>query len=178
MRWTRRSRHSMLHQQRPPPNRRFTRSLLDLFAGDIQPHQNFLIGDNKLRVVPEWPTKRFGELESQMTGIAAPRERPETIPYAIPSEDSGFVNNFMQATSNLGPEYNCSSGLLDDSETRIPNMISDCISTGRTHLADDRNLFAHILFMAQDGIAISYKINGPSKPMNGMVEAMSDLLLG
>jgi hypothetical protein len=84
----------------------------------------------------------------------------------------------MQATSNLGPEYNYSSGLLDDSETRIPNMISDCISTGRTHLADDRNLFAHILFMAQDGIAISYKINGPSKPMNGMVEAMSDLLLG
>ena len=57
-------------------------------------------------------------------------------------------------------------------------MIADCIPTGRAHLVDDRNLFAHILFMAQDGIAISYKINGPSKRMDGMVEAMCDLLLG
>jgi hypothetical protein len=94
-----------------------------------------------------------------------PRERLETTPYAIrrdiPSEDSGFVNNFMQAISNLGPDDNYSGGLLDDSEIRIPNMISDC-TTGRAHLVDDRNLFSYILFMAQ----------------GGMVEAMSDLLLG
>lgn len=129
-----------------------------------------------------WLMKRFDELESRMTGIAAPRERLETILYAIwrdiPSEDNGFVNNFMQAISNLGPRDNYSRGLLDDSETRISNMIADCIPTGRAHLVDDRNLFAHILFMAQDGIAISYKINGPSKRMDGMVEAMCDLLLG
>ena len=41
-------------------------------------------------------------------------------------------------------------------------MISDCISTGRAHLVDDRNLFSYILFEAQ----------------GGMVKTMCDLLLG
>lgn len=129
-----------------------------------------------------WLMKRFDELESRMTGIAVPRERLQTILYVvwqdIPSEDNGFVNNLMQAISNLGPKDNYSRDLLDDCETRISTMIGGCIPTDRAHLVDDRNLFAHILFMAQDGFAISYKINGPSKRMDGMVKAMCDLLLG
>jgi AcrR family transcriptional regulator len=128
-----------------------------------------------------WLMKRFDELESRMTGIAAPRKRLETILYAIwrdiPSEDNGFVNNLMQAISNLGPKDTYSRDLLDDCETRISTMIADCIPEERAHLVDHRNLFAHILFMAQDGFAISYKINGPSKRMDAMVAAMCDLLL-
>lgn len=129
-----------------------------------------------------WLMKRFDELETRITEIDAPGKRLETILYAlwrdIPSEDNGFVNNLMQAISNLGPKDSYSRDLLDDCETRISAMIADCLPEEREHLVDDRNLFAHILFMAQDGFAISYKINGPSKRMDGMVEAMCDLLLG
>jgi len=129
-----------------------------------------------------WLMERFDELESRMAGIASPRERLETILYAIwrdiPTEDNGFVNNLMQAISNLGPKDNYSRDLLDDCEARISAMIAGCIPDDRADLVDDRNLLAHILFMAQDGFAISYKINGASKRMDAMVAAMSDMLLG
>lgn len=129
-----------------------------------------------------WLMKRFDDLEARMTGNDAPRERLETILYALwrdmPSEDNGFVNNLMQAISNLGPKDKYSRDLLDDCETRISRMIADCLPADRSHLVDERNLYAHILFMAQDGFAISYQINGPSKRMDAMVEAMCDMLLG
>ena len=129
-----------------------------------------------------WLMKRFDELEARVDACATSRERLETVIYAlwrdIPSEDNGFVNNLMQAISNLGPKDNYSRDLLDDCETRISTMLSACLPAERRHLADDRNLYAHILFMAQDGFAISYKINGPSKRMDAMVAAMCDLLLG
>ncbi len=129
-----------------------------------------------------WLMQRFDELEGRMAKIATPRERLETILYAIwrdiPSEDNGFANNLMQAISNLGPKDKYSRELLDDCETRISAMLRGCLPPERAHLADDRNLFAHILFMAQDGFAISFRINGPSKRMDPMVAAMCDLLLG
>lgn len=129
-----------------------------------------------------WLMKRFDELEARVSDIATPRDRLETILYAIwrdiPSEDNGFVNNLMQAISNLGPKDTYSRDLLDDCESRISAMIADCIPKQQAHLVDDRNLFAHILFMAQDGFAISYKINGPSKRMDAIVAAMCDLMLG
>ena len=129
-----------------------------------------------------WLMQRFDELETRMTDISQPRKRLETILYAIwrdiPSEDNGFVNNLMQAVSNLGPKDRYSRELLDDCETRISAMLHGCLPENRAHLADDRNLFAHILFMAQDGFAISFKINGPAKRMDAMVAGMCDLLLG
>lgn len=129
-----------------------------------------------------WLMERFDNLEARVSDIDAPRDRLETILYAIwrdiPSEDNGFVNNLMQAISNLGPKDNYSRDLLDDCETRISAIIGDCIPEDRARLVDSRNLLAHILFMAQDGFAISYKINGPSKRMDAMVDAMCDLLLG
>lgn len=129
-----------------------------------------------------WLMERFDNLEARVSEISAPRDRLETILYAIwrdlPSEDNGFVNNLMQAISNLGPTDTYSRELLDDCETRISRMVAECIPKKQGHLVDDRNLFAHILFMAQDGFAISYKINGPSKRMDAMVAAMCDLLLG
>lgn len=129
-----------------------------------------------------WLMKRFDELEARMAETGAPRDRLETILYALwrdmPSEDNGFVNNLMQAISNLGPKDTYSRDLLDDCENRISAMIADCLPADHAHLVDNRNLFAHILFMAQDGFAISYKINGPSKRMDAMVAAMCDLLLG
>ena len=129
-----------------------------------------------------WLMQRFDELETRMTAIAAPRERLETVLYAIwrdiPREDNGFVNNLMQAISNLGPRDKYSRALLDDCETRISKMLRDCLPPDRAHLTDERNLFAHILFMAQDGFAINFRINGPPKRMDAMVAAMCDLLLG
>lgn len=128
-----------------------------------------------------WLMQRFDDLEARIAEIGAPRKRLETLLYAVwrdlPSEDNGFVNNLMQAISNLGPKDNYSRGLLDECETRISNMLRGCLPANRAHLADERNLFAHILFMAQDGFAISYKINGPSKRMDAMVAGMCDLLL-
>lgn len=129
-----------------------------------------------------WLMQRFDELEARMEKIATPRARLETLIYALwrdlPGEDNGFVNNLMQAISNLGPKDNYSRDLLDECESRISVMLRGCLPEDRAHLADGRNLFAHILFMAQDGFAISYKINGPSKRMDAMVAGMCDLLLG
>lgn len=128
-----------------------------------------------------WLMQRFDELESRMAEIATPRQRLETVLYALwrdlPGEDNGFVNNLMQAVSNLGPKDNYSRDLLNDCEKRVSKMLQGCLAADRAHLADDRNLFAHILFMAQDGFAISFRINGPSKRMDAMVAGMCDLLL-
>lgn len=129
-----------------------------------------------------WLMARFTDLEARMAKIDDPRTGIETVLYAvwrdIPIDDNGFVNNLMQAISNLGPKDKYSRGLLDDCENRVSSMLRDCLPQERAHLIDDRNLFAHILFMAQDGFAISYKINGPSKRMKAMVDAMCDMLLG
>jgi AcrR family transcriptional regulator len=129
-----------------------------------------------------WLMKRFDELESRVADIAAPRDRLETILYAIwrdiPREDNGFVNNLMQAISNLGPDDNYSRDLLDDCESRISGMIAGCLPADRAVLVDERNILAHILFMAQDGFAISYKISGESSRMDAMVAAMTDMLTG
>jgi AcrR family transcriptional regulator len=128
-----------------------------------------------------WLMRRFDELESRMAEITSQRERLETLIYAlwrdIPAEDNGFANNLMQAVSNLGPKDTYSRDLLDECETRVSTMLRGCVPAERANLADERKLFAHILFMAQDGFAISYKINGPSKRMDAMVAGMCDLML-
>lgn len=129
-----------------------------------------------------WLMRRFDELEARMSGIPDRRKRLETLFFAIwqdiPQEDNGFANNLMQAISNLGPKDNYSRELLDDCETRVSALLRGCLPDDRAHLADERNLFAHILFMAQDGFAITFRINGPSGRMDDMVAGMCDLLLG
>lgn len=129
-----------------------------------------------------WLMQRFDELESKMADIADRRSRLETLLYTIwrdiPAEDNGFANNLMQAITTLGRTDSYSRELLDDCERRISAMLRDCLPDDRAPLADERNLFAHVLFMAQDGFAINFKINGPSKRMDAMVAGMCDLLLG
>ncbi len=152
----------------------------------VAPSSLYVYFDSKLDILfavyRPWLMQRFDELETRMSQITEPRDRLETILYAIwrdiPSEDNGFVNNLMQAISNLAPKDRYSRELLDDCETRVSAMLRSCLPDTRAHLADDCNLFAHILFMAQDGFAISFKLNGPSKRMDGMVAGMCDLLQG
>lgn len=152
----------------------------------VAPSSLYVYFDSKLDILfavyRPWLMQRFDELEVRMAKIASPRKRLETTLYTIwrdiPSEDNGFSNNLVQAISNLGPRDRYSRDLLNDCEIRISAMLRDCLPPERTHLADGRNLFAHILFMAQDGFAISFRVNGPSKRMDAMVTAMCDLLMG
>lgn len=129
-----------------------------------------------------WLMARLDALEAELEGIDAPRRRLETLLYAlwrdIPAEDNGFANNLMQAISNLGPDDSYSRDLLESCETRVSTLLRTCLPPDRAALADGRNLLAHILYMAQDGFAINFKANGPSKRMDAMVGAMCDLLLG
>ena len=61
---------------------------------------------------------------------------------------------------------------------RLFAMLHACLPPHRRALADERNLLSHILYMAQDGFAISHRLNGPSRRMDAMVDGMCGLLLG
>lgn len=129
-----------------------------------------------------WLMARLDALEARIAATPEPAARLRTLLYAlwrdIPADDNGFANNLMQAISNLdsGDEY--SRDLLDDCEARVSAMLRDCLPPHRSTLADGRNLLSHILYMAQDGFAISHRLNGPSHRMDAIVESMCELLLG
>ena len=95
----------------------------------------------------------------------------------IPQEDNGFANNLMQAMTTMGVNDGYSRDLLLECENRVSAMLRDCLPAARQHLADESSLLSHILFMAQDGFVINYRINGPSQRMDAMVDAMCDLLM-
>lgn len=127
-----------------------------------------------------WLMARLDALETELGTIGNPELRLKTLLYAlwrdIPADDNGFANNLMQAISNLATNDEYSRDLLDECETRVSAMLRACLPPERHALADGRNLLAHILYMAQDGLVISNKLNGPSRRMDAMVETMCDLL--
>lgn len=150
----------------------------------VAPSSLYVYFDSKLDILFEvyrpWLSARLDALERTLSGIAEPDQRLRTLLYAIwrdiPAEDNGFANNLMQAISNLRPEERYSRKLLDTCEARVSAMLRTCLPAHRQDLTDDRSLLSHILFMAQDGFAINLKINGPSRRMDAMVDAMCALL--
>ncbi len=46
------------------------------------------------------------------------------------------------------------------------------------HSRVDDDLVSHLLFMAFDGFAINYKLNGKSQPAEAISEMLADLILG
>jgi AcrR family transcriptional regulator len=136
--------------------------------------------DLLFEVYRPWLMDRLDALEARLAAIADPRDRLRTLLYAVwrdlPQDDNGFANNLVQAISNLDPSERYSRDLLDSCERRVSSMLRTCLPPERQALADDRNILAHILFMAQDGLVISYKLNGASIRMDAMVEAMCEML--
>lgn len=127
-----------------------------------------------------WLMDRLDRLERRLTSIPDEEARLRSLLYAlwrdIPADDNCFANNLMQAISNLEAEDEYSRDLLHECETRVSAMLRSCLPPGRQALTDDRNLLAHILYMAQDGLAISHKANGPSHRVDAMVDAMCAML--
>jgi AcrR family transcriptional regulator len=151
----------------------------------VAPSSLYVYFDSKLEILyavyQPWLMARLDELEERLEKISGKRDRLEAILFAlwreIPAEDNGFANNLMQAISNLGPGDRYSRELLESCERRVSAMLRGCLPPSRAGLADDRNILAHIVYMAQDGFAINFKAYGPSKRMDAMVAAMCDLLL-
>jgi AcrR family transcriptional regulator len=137
--------------------------------------------DLLFEVYRPWLMERLDALEARLADIADPKERLRALLYAVwrdlPQDDNGFANNLMQAVSNLDPSDRYSRDLLDSCERRVSTMLRTCLPPERQALADDRNILAHILFMAQDGLVISFKLNGPVRRMDAMVDAMCALLI-
>ena len=129
-----------------------------------------------------WLMARLDALEAQIAGTPEPEARLKILLYAlwrdIPADDNGFANNLMQAISNLDADDEYSRDLLDECETRVSAMLHACLPPHRRALADERNLLSHILYMAQDGFAISHRLNGPSRRMDPMGDGMCGRLLG
>jgi hypothetical protein len=82
----------------------------------------------------------------------------------------------MQAFSTLTPEDGYSRALLLASETRVSALLRGALPASRQALVDD-DLLAHLAFMAFDGFVINYRINGPSRRVDAIVEGLCDLLL-
>ncbi len=162
-------------------------TLAQIAAGaGVAPSSIYVYFGSKLDLLFEvyrpWLMERLDALDARLVGIADPRERLRALLHAVwrdlPEDDNGFANNLVQAISNLDPDEAYSRDLLDACENRISAMLRSCLPPDRLALADERNLLSHILFMAQDGFAIGYKLNGPSKRMDAMVDAMCALLEG
>lgn len=162
-------------------------TLAQIAAGArVTPSNIYVYFGSKLDLLFEvyrpWLMDRLDALEIRLAAIADPKERLRTLLYAVwrdlPQDDNGFANNLMQAISNLDPSDRYSRDLLDSCEARVTSMLRTCLPPERQTLADDRDILAHILFMAQDGLVISYKLNGPAKRMDAMVDAMCGLLAG
>ncbi len=151
----------------------------------VAPSSLYVYFDSKLDILyavyEPWLMARLDALEKKLATIDERQGRLESLLYAlwrdIPAEDNGFANNLMQAISNLGPDDSYSRDLLENCETRVSALLRACLPPERASLADDRNLLAHVLYMAQDGFAINFKAYGPSKRMDEIVASMCGLLL-
>ena len=129
-----------------------------------------------------WLHRQLDDLEVRLSQEPDPRRRLRMIFTAIwrdiAEADGGFSHNLMQAISNLGPEEEYSRELLFECEARVSRMIAGCLPPEKASAVDDRHLLAHLAIMAQDGFSINFKLNGPSRRLDAIVEMMCDLLLG
>lgn len=129
-----------------------------------------------------WLHRQLDDLDRRLAHEPDPRGRLRMILVAIwrdiAEADGGFSHNLMQAISNLGPEEEYSRDLLFECEARVSAMIADCLPCERASIVDDRHLLAHLAIMAQDGFAINFKLNGPSRRLDAIVDMLCDLLLG
>jgi AcrR family transcriptional regulator len=132
-------------------------------------------------VYEPWMHARLDLLQEKVKRIDAPLERLRFVLHTlwkeIPAEESGFVNNIMQALSTAAPGERYKPALLNWMEDRISTMIREALPPARRAVVDEARL-AHLMVMALDGYSIHNHINPRGVADDATVEAMAQLLLG
>jgi AcrR family transcriptional regulator len=128
-----------------------------------------------------WLDSRLEQVARDAEAIAERRARLRFVLLAvlrdIPSENNGFANNVLQAISTRHADERYSRALLLRSERRVSDMLRAALPPERRALLDGDG-FAHLLFMAFDGFAVNYRLNGPSRRIEAIAELLCTLLLG
>ena len=154
-------------------------------AADISTSNIYVYYFSKLDILfaiyEPWLEERLDELERELGGIPAPRDRLlrilETFWHDLPAAENGLANNAMQALTTALPEERYNPALLDRALGRLVEMIRASLPHDRIHLADGTHL-AQIIFMAFDGYAMNNRLRGGGLEVNGATELMATLLLG
>jgi AcrR family transcriptional regulator len=132
-------------------------------------------------VYEPWMHARLNLLQEKVKRIDSPLERLRLVLHTlwkeIPAEESGFVNNIMQALSTAAPGERYKPALLNWMEDRINAMIRDALPPMRRAVVDEARL-AHLMVMALDGYSIHNHINPRGVADDATIEAMAHLLLG
>lgn len=127
-----------------------------------------------------WLDQRLDRLSKDVARIRDPRKRLRKVLLAvlrdIPMENNCFANNVLQALSTRAADDPYSRELLLRSEQKVSAMIRDALPDSARFVMTD-NLLAHLLFMAFDGFAVNYKVNGPSRRVEGIVDMLVDLIM-
>ncbi|MBW7851319.1 MAG: TetR/AcrR family transcriptional regulator [Rhodospirillales bacterium] len=127
-----------------------------------------------------WLDQRLDRLSKDVARIRDPRKRLRKVLLAvlrdIPMENNCFANNVLQALSTRTADDPYSRELLLRSEQKVSAMIRDALPDSARFVMTD-NLLAHLLFMAFDGFAVNYKVNGPSRRVEGIVDMLVDLIM-
>ncbi|MCC7167365.1 MAG: TetR/AcrR family transcriptional regulator [Rhodospirillales bacterium] len=128
-----------------------------------------------------WLLERLEKLEREVAGVSSPRQRLRQVILAvlrdIPTDQNGFANNVLQAISTRNAEEAYSRDLLLKSEALVSAILSRILPADRLELIED-DRFSHLLFMAFDGFAVNYKLNGPSRRVDAIADLICDLILG
>lgn len=128
-----------------------------------------------------WMREWIRQLEERAGNEPDPRTRLRLILTAVwrdmPSHDSGFTNNFMQAISTVARREGYRPDLLRWAEERIDQLILDAVPRKRRALLSRGDL-AHVLMMAQDGFSMNVRINPATPCSEATIELFCDLLLG
>lgn len=133
------------------------------------------------QIYSPWLLDRMERLDREVGAVAGcePRLRLilTTIWKDIPAEENGFANNIMQAVSMARPEEGYKRDLLTQVEHKVSRMLRDALPPERAAAISEENL-ARIVFMAFDGFALNYKMGGQGVEIDGLIDAMIELLLG
>lgn len=154
-------------------------------AAGVATSNIYVYFDSKLAifyaVYEPWLKQRLSKLERELKKVTKPRTRLRLILKAlwvdIPSAESGFANNLMQAASTATRDEIYSSELLLWCEDLISRLIRASLPASRSAIAEQRRL-AHILFMAYDGFVVRNHLNVQSESVDEVIDTMIDLILG
>lgn len=132
-------------------------------------------------VYAPWLDARLDQLAVEVGAIDNPREKLRAVFVGIlrniPAENNCFANNLMQAISTRNASEIYSRKLLLRSEAKVSALLRGAMPDRAPWRGNDE-LLSHLLFMAFDGFAINYKLNGRSRRVEAICEMLCDLAMG
>ena len=155
-------------------------------AAGISESNLYVYFDSKFEVLlalyEPWLRERIHRLEGKVESEKDPRRRLRIILTALwrelPEDDNNFTNNLMQALSTVAAgDDGHRPDLLRWTESRIEALILTTLPKDRRDKFANPGL-AHILMMAQDGLAMNFRLNPHGSSVDGLIDIACHLILG